>query len=52
MNKLALKAGVADELEWVGPPDAVGSLVHEKIRCVAYQVRASGGATSCRGCVK
>lgn len=52
MNKLALNAGVADELEWAGSPDAVASLAQEKIRCVACQVCASGGATSCRGRVK
>ena len=52
MNKLALNAAVADELEWASPPDAVASLAQEKIRCVAYQMCASGGATSSRGCVK
>ena len=52
MNKLALNAGVADDLEWAGPTGAVASLAQEKIRCVACQVCVSGGATSCMGCVK
>jgi len=52
MNKLALNAAVADELEWAGPPDAVASPAQETIRSVACQVCASGGATSCMGGVK
>lgn len=52
MNKLALNAAVADELEWAAPPDAVSSLAQEKRRCVACQLCASGSAASCRGWFK
>lgn len=52
MNKLALNAAVAGELEWAAPPDAVSNLAQEKRRCVACQLCASGSATSCRGWFK
>ena len=52
MNTLALNAAVAEEPECAGPHDAVASLAQGKIRCVACQVCADGGATSCRGRVK